>query len=200
MRRRRTAAVLHSRAVAHPINVVVDDDLQRSRLTVFFRGLLALPHWIWVSLWGIAATLAALGGWFATLVLGRLPDGLHNFLGRFLRYQTQVLAYSLLAADPFPDFAGDKRYPVDLEVAAPEAQNRLTVFFRLLLAIPAAILSTLLTYVGELVALFAWFVALFLGRVPEGMRNLIVFAIRYHIQTQAYQLLLTQRYPSLSTD
>jgi hypothetical protein len=30
----------------HPIRLVVSDDLRRSRLTVFFRALLALPHMV----------------------------------------------------------------------------------------------------------------------------------------------------------
>jgi hypothetical protein len=47
-------------------------------------------------------------------------------------------------------------------------------------------------------ALFAWFAALALGRIPEGMRNLQAFSIRYHAQTQGYQYLLTQRYPSFN--
>ena len=184
----------------HPIQLVVTDDLSRSRLTVFFRLLLVIPHWIWLGLWGIAALLAAIGAWFVALFTGRVPDGLHDFLARYLRYQTQVLAYAFLAADPSPDFTGDKPYPVDVRIAPPAEQNRLTVFFRWLLAIPAAILSAVLTYVGEIVAFFAWFVVLALGRMPEGMRDLIAFTIRYHIQTQAYQLLLTQRYPSLATN
>ena len=37
----------------HPVQVVVEDDLQRSRLTVFFRLLLAIPHFIWFVLWSI---------------------------------------------------------------------------------------------------------------------------------------------------
>jgi hypothetical protein len=35
----------------HPIHLLLSDDLKRSRLTVFFRLLLALPHMVWLSLW-----------------------------------------------------------------------------------------------------------------------------------------------------
>ena len=45
----------------HPIGLIVTDDLHRSRLTVFFRLLLALPHLIWVSLWGIVAAVLDTG-------------------------------------------------------------------------------------------------------------------------------------------
>src|SRR5690606_24946810 len=39
----------------HPVRATVADDLRRNRLTVFFRLLLALPHLVWLALWGIAA-------------------------------------------------------------------------------------------------------------------------------------------------
>ena len=34
------------RADRHPIGLIVTDDLHRNRLTVFFRLLLAIPHFI----------------------------------------------------------------------------------------------------------------------------------------------------------
>ena len=42
----------------HPVQLAVTDDLQRSRLTVFFRLLLAIPHFIWLLLWSVAAFFA----------------------------------------------------------------------------------------------------------------------------------------------
>ena len=183
----------------HPIQLVVEDDLNRNRLTVFFRLLLAIPHFIWLALWGIAAWIVWIVAWFAALFTARVPEGMHNFLARNLRYQTHVYAYVLLVADPFPGFGGvEGSYPLDLRVAPPERQNRLMVFFRFVLAIPALLLSSVLNYLTEILAFFAWFVCLALGRMPEGMRNLLAFTIRYHSQTQGYLMLLTQRYPSLN--
>jgi small-conductance mechanosensitive channel len=182
----------------HPIRLVVNDDLRRNRLTVFFRLLLAIPHVVWFLLWGIVAALAALVNWFATLFIGKSPDGLHNFLATYLRYQTHVYAYVLLIADPFPGFGGQPGYPIDLEVAPAEPQNRLTVFFRLILAIPAWIISSIMGYLNRALAIFSWFVALVMGSLPEGMRNFAAFALRYEQQTMAYAYLLTQRYPSFN--
>ena len=45
-------------AAQHPIRLHITDDLQRNRLTVFFRLILAIPHIIWLSLWGIITYLA----------------------------------------------------------------------------------------------------------------------------------------------
>ena len=184
--------------VQHPIRLVVTDDLQRNRLTVFFRLILAIPHLIWLFLWGIVATLAAIANWFATLVKGESPEGLHNFLATYLRYMTQVYAYILLIADPFPGFGGKPGYPVEIEVDPPEPQNRWTVGFRIVLAIPAFIIAGIFGYLNRILALFSWFVALVFGRVPEGLRNVAAFALRFEQQTAGYTLLLTGRYPSFN--
>jgi Domain of unknown function (DUF4389) len=184
--------------VQHPIRLVVTDDLQRNRLTVFFRLILAIPHLIWLLLWGIVATLAVIANWFATLVKGESPEGLHNFLATYLRYMTQVYAYILLIADPFPGFGGKPGYPVEIDVDPPQPQNRWTVGFRIFLAIPAFIIAGIFGYLNRILALFSWFVALVLGRVPEGLRNVAAFALRFEQQTAGYTLLLTGRYPSFN--
>ena len=185
----------------HPIRLIVTDDLKRSRLTVFFRWILAIPHLVWWYLWSIVALLAWIANWFATLFGGRSPDGLHNFLASYDRYSTHVNAYIFLLADPFPGFAGRLgSYPVDLEIDPPERQSRWITGFRLILAIPAAILMSVLQYVLQIIGFIGWFVCLVLGRMPEGMRNLGAYCLRYQAQTYAYSYLLTQRYPSLSSD
>jgi hypothetical protein len=182
----------------HPVRIVVSDDLQRNRLTVFFRLILAIPHFVWVTLWAVIAILAAIVNWFATLFTGRSPDGLHTFLATFLRYGTHVRAYVLLIADPFPGFTGKPGYPIDLEVDPPQPHSRLTVFFRIILAIPALFVTNILSNLSQLLAVFSWFIALVTGRVPEGLRNFAVLALRFETQTYAYVLLLTDRYPSFN--
>lgn len=193
------AAGTYEHTTTHPIRLVVNDDLQRTRLTVFFRLILAIPLFLWAVLWGVIALLAWIVTWFATLFMGQSPDGLHNFLGTFLRYTTHVRAYTLLVADPYPPFTGKQgTYPIDLEIDPPQRQNRLTVFFRGILAIPALFLSNLLSQLNQLLAIFSWFIALVTGRVPEGIRNFAALAIRIETQTYAYVLLLTSRYPSFN--
>jgi hypothetical protein len=183
----------------HPIRLVVNDDLQRNRLTVFFRLILAIPLLLWAALWSVIAYLAWIVNWFATLFMGRSPAGLHNFLATYLRYITHVRAYAFLIADPYPPFTGKEgTYPIDVEIDPPEQQSRLTVFFRSILAIPAILLMYLLSSLSNLLAIFSWFIALILGRVPEGLRNFAALALRIELQTFAYLMLLTGRYPSFN--
>jgi hypothetical protein len=183
----------------HPIGLIVTDDLRRNRLTVFFRLLLAIPHFIVLTLWGIVAYVVMFIAWLVGIFTGRVPDGLHNFLASFVRYSTRVYAYIYLLADPWPPISGSPGgYPIDVRIDPPQKQSRLTIFFRFLLAIPALILATVFRYVNQIVAFLGWFYALATGRMSEGMRNLSAWLLRYETQTYAYMFLLTGRYPSLS--
>jgi len=183
----------------HPVALVVDDDLERNRLTVFFRLLLAIPQFIWLYFFGIVAGIALLIAWFAALFTGRVPDGLHDFLARYQRCTTHVNAYVLLLANPWPPFAGSPgTYPIDLRVDPAVPQSRLTVFFRLLLAIPALLLAYVFRVVNMLVAFLGWFYSLAFGRMHKGMRDLSAWMFQYEMQTYCYLFLLTGRYPSFS--
>ena len=194
----------------HPIRLVVTDDLRRSRVTVFFRLLLAIPHVLWAGLIGIAVFLCVVANWFVLLVTARTPRGLHDFVAGYIRYTTQLEAYLLLAANPYPGFypaSSDDSYPVTLEIDPPAEQNRLKTLFRLLLAVPAMAISGGLLWGGSRtggygggglaigVAFLLWWVALFRARVPRGMRDLVTYAIGYSAQLFAYLFLLTDRYP-----
>jgi len=183
----------------HPIGLIVTDNLKRSRLTVFFRLLLAIPQLVWLELWGIAAVLALLVAWVAALASGRVPGGIHDFLARYVRANTHLRAYLLLLADPWPPFGGTPgSYPVDVRIDPPVSQSRVSVFFRLVLAIPAFILSYVFQLVNQALAFVGWFYCLALGRMSSGMRDLSAWLLRYEVQTYAYVTLLTGRYPSLS--
>jgi hypothetical protein len=213
----------------HPVRIVIEDDLERSRLTVLLRLLLAIPHLIVLAVFTIAAFFVAIAGWLVAVVTGRLPDGIHTLLSQFVRYATRVDAYLAIAANPWPPVSGSRgvtTYPIDLELPAPDRQRRWTILLRFFLALPALLISTVLgswvwsvsfgggseasdygesaaAYAGGLAtaaAVFAWFVALALGRVSRGLRDLIAYAIGYGAQTWSYLLLLTERYPDARPD
>ena len=77
----------------------------------------------------------------------------------------------------------------------PEPQSRLKTFFRIILAIPALIIAGVLRYLGLAVAIIGWFAALFLGRMPKGLRDVGCWTLRVDQQTYAYLSLLTDKYP-----
>jgi hypothetical protein len=179
-----------------PIRLANNDDLRRSRLTVFFRLLLAFPHFIWLLLWGIAAFFAVIANWFATLIRGTSPAGLHRFLGAYVRYQVHVFAFLQMVGNPFPGFTGRPgSYPIDVEIDPPERQNRWITGFRLVLGFPAFLVSGALGAAAYVAAFLTWFYAMVRGRAPKGLRNLGAFELRYFAQVTGYAYLLTDRYP-----
>lgn len=183
----------------HPVGLTVTDDLGRSRLTVFFRLLLSIPHLAWITLWSVPALLAVVAAWFAALVIGRVPSALHRFLAAYVRYWTHLIAYLYILGRRFPGFTGRAgSYEIDAAIDPPSRQRRLKTFFRLFLALPALIVAGALGNVLFLIAIFAWWVGLIRGRVPEGLRNLGASSLRYTTQTYSYLGLLTDRYPYAS--
>ena len=184
----------------HPISIVVRDDLHRWRLTVFFRWILALPHIVVLALWGVCAYAVAIAGWFVVLVKGRLPDRMHGYLSRYLRYQAHVNAYTYLLADPYPGFRGRfGTYPIDVAIAPAMPQARWKTLVRIVLVIPAYVFAYVLSTVFQFVGLIGWIVALIIGRMPRGMRDLMAYCLRYQAQVYGYLLLLTDRYPTLAS-
>ena len=180
----------------HPVRLNVEDDLRRSRLTVFFRLLLALPHFVWITLWWVAATLAVIAAWIVAVIIGRPPAALHRFLSAFVRYASHLGAYAALTANPFPGFTGAAgSYPVDPVLPPPDRQRRLVTLFRLFLAFPALAVSGALGGLLLIGALLGWFVSLALGRMPRSLRDAQAYSLRYSAQVSAYLLLVTDRYP-----
>src|SRR3954454_6772956 len=179
-----------------PVRVTADDDLARSRLTVFFRVLLALPHFVWWGLWTVVVYVLYLVVTIIAVIVGRLPDWAHRFYSAYVRYSLHLLAYLTLAANPYPGFVGAPGYPVDVEFDPPVEQNRWSLAFRWILDIPALLLAGTLSGVGyysnvglAVVAGFlGWFVVMARARVSPGLRDATVYALDHTAQAYAYSL------------
>lgn len=182
----------------HEVRLELDDDGRRSRLTVLFRLLLTLPHFVWLALWSAPALVALVVNWLVTLVRGRPVAPLHRFLAAFVRYSTHVLSFLFLVTNPFPGFTGASGYPLDVTLPPPERQSRWKTAFRGLLAVPAFFLAGAYGSVVYAVGFLGWFAALVTGRMPTGLRNAGAISVRYLAQTYAYAYLLTDRYPDAS--
>jgi hypothetical protein len=93
-----------SQSSPEPPPLLIERVLTRGRLTVAFRLLLALPQFIFLYVLTLVGSLVLIVGWFAALFLGRLPDGIADFLGQIVRYAVRVSAYVLLLTDRYPPF------------------------------------------------------------------------------------------------
>jgi Domain of unknown function (DUF4389) len=204
----------------HPVRLVVEDDLRRNRVTVFFRLVLAIPHLIWIFLWTIAMVFVVAANWLVMLATGRPHSSLHRWTCSYIRYSVHLNGYLYLVGDPYPAFMGEEgEYPVDVLLPPAAPQPRWKTFFRLFLALPALLLATALgggagvTYTsrggsrsrfagvsarGALAATCAvlgWFACLARGSMPKGLRDASAYSIGYGAQSLAYLLLVTERYP-----
>ncbi len=186
----------------YPVTFEADYVEKRSRLTTFFRLILAIPHLIVVSLYGIAAWVVIVVAWFALLFTGRWPHGMYDFVGGFWRYATAVYGYCYLLTDDYPAFGPDvDAYPVRLNIAPPEAQySRLKVLFRIILMIPVYIIAYALNIVAQVGAFLAWFAILFIGRQPKGLQDMIVLGLSYQQRAYTYMSLITEDWPPFTDD
>ncbi len=87
-------------------------------------------------------------------------------------------------------------YPVTFEADYVESRNRLTVFFRLILAIPLVIWLFLYGIVAELAIIVAWFAIVITGSYPRGLYDFVADFTRFATRTLAYTYLLCDPYPS----
>jgi len=169
----------------------------QQRWTVLIRLILAIPQLIVLYLLWVAGFFVLIVGWFAALFTGRLPEGIRNFLIGILGYQVRVHGYLLLLVDEYPPFAffDAPGYPIQIEVPAPTRLNPLAVLFRLILLIPAAIVSSVVMDGAVVVSIVVWVMMLFTGRQPEPAFGATSAALRYETRFLAYAGMLTPTYP-----
>ena len=184
----------------HPIQFDVEFVETRSRLTTFFRLLLAIPHLIVASLWAIPVFIIWIIAWFAILFTGRFPQGMWKFTRDWLVYWTRVSAYCSLLTDPFPPFGASGDYPARLTVEGPEPHSRWKAFLVSILAIPAAVVTYLLQAARNFVGLLCWIIIVITGRQVEGLQSFMELCMRFEVRFLAYILLLSDRYPSFATE
>ena len=174
--------------MAYPVDIRIDRLIaNRDRVTVLFRGILAIPHMILVGGAGIGLNLAMDGtfpkigseggllgavagflaviSWFTIVIAGEHIIGIRQFCMFVMRWRVRALAYLMLLEDAYPPF-GDALYPATIEIADPPLpRDRLTVAVRLFLGIPHFIVLFFLIFGWTLATIAAWIVILITGRV-----------------------------------
>jgi hypothetical protein len=92
-------------AGGYPVKVHVEYPQKLSRLLIFVKGLLAIPHFFALLVLGICAYFVTIIAWFAILFTGRYPRGLFDFTSGLIRWQTRVSSYLYLLTDAYPPFS-----------------------------------------------------------------------------------------------
>jgi hypothetical protein len=206
--------------MTYPVAIAIEPALtNRNRLTTAFRAILAIPHVILVGAVGVGlaynsdrqSSLGAEGGligavaavlavvsWFTIVFAGKHLPGIRQFSLFYLRWRVRALAYLMLLEDAYPPF-GDAPYPASLTVVDPAgARRRLSVAFRIFLAIPHFIVLALVLFGWYLATVVAWFSILFTGNHPRALYDFGVGVLRWRMRVDAYLLLLVDDYPPFS--
>lgn len=195
-------------APGYPATLEVDHPERITNWKPLVQWLLAFPHYLVLRGLEYLSGAVAVISWFAIVFTGRLPEGLASAQHLYIRYVNRTVAYAAFLREEYPPFVYDTvapepgNYPPVRNGFAPELEdrNRVTVGFRLILAIPQLIVVAILGIAAIVVLLIAFFAVLFTGHWPEGLRTFIVGYMRWVTRVEAYVGLLTDRYPPFSLE
>lgn len=93
-----------------------------------------------------------------------------------------------------PLFASDP-VALDISFGSRPRQSRVTVAFRILLALPHIVVLWLLGLVAGPLVIVGWIAALFLGRLPRWIARYEMGVIAYSTRVNAYAYLLADKFP-----
>lgn len=169
---------------------------RQNRWSIAFRLVLTIPHFIVLIALGIVAYVIVVIGWFAALVMGRLPRWTAEYLRGFIVYTTRVYAYFWLMLDRYPPFGWNwgEEHPVNLDVPYGRVR-RLAVLFRIILMVPAEIVLGLVTNGLQILLVFIWLIVLVAGRMPVSLFGATAAVLRFEARSYAYFVMLTGKYP-----
>jgi hypothetical protein len=86
-------------------------------------------------------------------------------------------------------------YPATLTFNPPERVKNWRPLVNWLLAIPHLLVASALRYVAQLLAVVAWFIILFTGRLPGELANFQVMYMRYYVRIGLFAGFLREEYP-----
>jgi hypothetical protein len=213
-------------ATPYPVSYSIQRPDHYNRLTVAFRLILAIPQLILVGagsfevlsipysytssgqnhvfipyfsggLLTLVLSILVFIAWFSILFTKRFPQAFQGFCIMIYRWSQNVQAYVTLLAAPYPPF-GDGPYPLQLSVTPTVEHNRLTTFFRVILAIPHFVALFFLGIAQTVVTIIAWFAILITGQYPAGMYEFSVGVVRWGARVLAYMNLFVDDYPPFS--
>jgi hypothetical protein len=92
-------------------------------------------------------------------------------------------------------------YPISYAAdPALEGRNRLTAFFRYIVAIPWLIVASIYGFVAQIAAVVAWFAIVFTGKYPQGIYDFNAGYLRMISRVNGFEYLLTDEWPPFGGD
>lgn len=168
-----------------------------SRLLIFVKWLMILPHAFILYFYGIVAAFVGFLAWWAILFTGVYPQGMWNLVYGYVRWNARVSVYTTLLRDEYPPF-GEEPYPLQFHVERPERSSRLLLLGRFFLLIPLGLWMSLVGLYASVLMVIAFITILVTGNIPESIFYQIVGVMRYIMKVNCFAYLLTDDWPGFA--
>ena len=184
----------------------LDAPLEIDRWRPFVHWLLAIPLVFVLAVYGLVTGLVSIGGWFAALFSGRLPEWAVEWITRYGRFQWRVYSYAGFMRKEYPSFSpppGDPDPhddPAAVGFSSQTEPSRGLLLVKWLILFPHYVVLYVLSIAVGVVQLIAAFAILFTGAWPEGMRRFVIGYYRWSTRVYAYLYMLSDEYPPFSLD
>ena len=193
--------------MANQVETIINFQLEnRDRKTVFWRGILVAPIFIFVASFTASVDNPWITGLIfvptvlALVVRGIYPSYLLSFNNAFLELETRVAAYLLLLTD---DYQSIERNP-NIAILLPDIDggrklNRILPLVKWLLSIHLVIVGLIYVVLALIATFLAWIITSLSGTYPKWALDIVLGTIKFWNRLYGYAILLvTDEYPSFS--
>lgn len=172
----------------YPITYEADYPQERNRWTTGFRFILVIPWAIVLIVYAVISVVVTVIAWIALVITARYPQWAFDYNAQFVRFAIRVGSWFYLQTDEWPPFTLSEapEYPVRVHITRAERQSRLKVFFRLILAIPAFFVNSVIGGVAFSAAVVSWLTIVFRGYQPRAAHNAVTWSMTYQARVAAY--------------
>jgi len=171
-------------------------------LILLVKLILAIPHFVVLFFYQIAAGIMAWIGYWIVLFTGQLPAGFHDFILGSLRWSWRLTAWIYGIADDYPPFAPEGNgYPADVDCLPNESPNRWLAVARLLyvpilvMLIPHIIVLFFLGILAFFVLLITPWAVIFTGGYPDFSFEILTGVTRWQHRVNCFTFGLVEQYP-----
>jgi hypothetical protein len=193
--------------MTNQVETIINFQLEnRDRKTVFWRGILVAPAFIFVASFAASMDNPWITGLIfvptvlALVVRGIYPSYLLSFNHAFLELETRVAAYLLLLTDDYPSIERNPNIAILLpDIDGGHKLNRVLPLVKWLLSIPLVIVGLIYAVVALISTFLAWIITSSTGNYPRWALDIVLGTIKFWNRLYGYAILLvTDEYPSFS--
>ena len=193
--------------MANQVETIINFQLEnRDRKTVFWRGILVAPIFIFVASFTASVDNPWITGLIfvptvlALVVRGIYPSYLLSFNNAFLELETRVAAYLLLLTDDYPSIERNPNIAILLpDIDGGRKLNRILPLVKWLLSIPLVIVGLIYVVLALIATFLAWIITSLSGTYPKWALDIVLGTIKFWNRLYGYAILLvTDEYPSFS--